>query len=200
MDGEVLPKAGQVMQRVSDPGAACPKVKLAFSAPMSQNNGLFYFMRSAVWSAVWQATALLSRKSPLSDGRREQAGAQTLRPPRRRRAKNSKNLPRGAILNKRRVCAEGIDRIMRLVASIFGLMSLSLVALGLIFGQKIVSTGSTPRICAPVHRHRTSRPDRRGRQSVSTCLFDSWKVLEERGLIERRVAAGQLRACRYVER
>jgi hypothetical protein len=35
------------MQRVSDPGAACPKVKLAFSAPMLQNNGLFYFMRSA---------------------------------------------------------------------------------------------------------------------------------------------------------
>ena len=32
---------------------------------------------------------------------------------------------------------------MRLTASIFALMSLSLVALGLIFGQKIVSTGST---------------------------------------------------------
>src|SRR4029077_5394857 len=47
MDGEVLPKAGQVMQRMVDPGAACPKVKLAFSAPMLQNNGLFYFMRSA---------------------------------------------------------------------------------------------------------------------------------------------------------
>src|SRR6476659_5738051 len=39
MNGEVLPKAGQVMQRASDPGAACPKVKLAFSAPMLQNNG-----------------------------------------------------------------------------------------------------------------------------------------------------------------
>jgi hypothetical protein len=47
MVGEVLPKAGQVMQRLSDPGAACPKVKLAFSAPMPQHNGLFYFMRSA---------------------------------------------------------------------------------------------------------------------------------------------------------
>jgi peptidoglycan/xylan/chitin deacetylase (PgdA/CDA1 family) len=35
------------------------------------------------------------------------------------------------------------DRIMRLIASIFGLISLSLVALGLIFSQKLVSAGST---------------------------------------------------------
>src|SRR4029077_17445444 len=39
MDGEVLPKAGQVSQRVADPGAASPKGQLSFSAPILQNNG-----------------------------------------------------------------------------------------------------------------------------------------------------------------
>jgi peptidoglycan/xylan/chitin deacetylase (PgdA/CDA1 family) len=49
-----------------------------------------------------------------------------------------------ALLNDARPDSSSLrDRIMRLIASIFGLISLSLVALGLIFSQKLVSAGST---------------------------------------------------------